>query len=282
MSRTEHVAGGQAQGQVAAGAAEVYESFFVPALFAQWPPHLAGAANVCPEDRVLDVACGTGVLARYLAARVVGPAGAVVGLDRNAGMLAVARRMAPQVEWRLGQAEDLPFDDGEFDAVVSQFGLMFFEERVRALGEMARVLRPGGRLAVAVWDSYTNSPGYNALVDLLAQIFGEDVADELRQPFALGDVSALRRLFQQAGLTGITISTQPGVARFPSVEAWMYTDIRGWTLADVLDDDAYGRLLAAAQVVMQPFVNAQGEVAFGAPAHIVQASSAPIAAGSAS
>jgi ubiquinone/menaquinone biosynthesis C-methylase UbiE len=98
---------------------------------------------------VLDVACGTGVVARE-AARRVGPAGAVAGLDRNEGMLAVARRMAPGIAWRHGLAEALPFPDGAFDAVICQFGLMFFEDRGKALGEMWRALRPGGRLAVAV------------------------------------------------------------------------------------------------------------------------------------
>jgi hypothetical protein len=136
---------------------------------------------------------------------------------------------------------------------------------------MARVLRPGGQLAVAVWDAYVNSPGYHALVSLLAHMFGEDVAEELRQPFALGDVAELHRLFEQADTGRVAISTHAGVARFPSVESWIYTDIRGWTLADVLDDTAYQRLLEAATEVMQPFVTAQGEVAFPAPAHIVQA-----------
>ena len=131
------------------------------------------------------------------------------------------------------------------------------------------MVRPGGRLAVAVWDSYANSPGYGALVGLLARLFGENVADELRQPFALGDRSELQRLFADAGLPNAAFRTQMGTARFPSVEAWMYTDIRGWTLADVLDDDAYQCLLDAATEVMQPFVGAGGEVAFPAPAHIV-------------
>lgn len=260
-----------AQGQVVARAAEVYEAFFVPALFAQWPPHMAQAAAIAPGDRVLDVACGTGVLARYLAANVLGPGGSVVGLDRNEGMLAVAGCLAPQVTWQQGRAESLPFGAGEFDAALCQFGLMFFADRAPAIGEMARVLRPGGRLAVTVWDSYTNSPGYGALVDLLARLFGEHVADELRQPFALGDRSELERLFAEAGLPGATIRTQTGTARFPSVEAWIYTEIRGWTLADVIDDAGYERLLSAATEVMQPFVNAYGEVAFPAPAHIVTA-----------
>ena len=94
---------------------------------------MAQAAAIAPGDRVLDVACGTGILARYLAADVLAPGDPVVGLDRNAGMLAVAERLAPHLAWRQGRAESLPFGDGAFDAAACQFGLMFFEDRVRAI-----------------------------------------------------------------------------------------------------------------------------------------------------
>src|SRR5262245_30686072 len=94
-------------GQVTGSAAEVYEAFFVPALFGQWATRLAEAAGLCPGNRVLDVACGTGVLAREAAGRVA-PGGSVVGLDRNEGMLAVAAAKAPSIGWRAGRAEALP------------------------------------------------------------------------------------------------------------------------------------------------------------------------------
>src|SRR5262245_51467780 len=119
-------------GQVTQDAAEVYEAFFVPALFGAWAPRVADAAQLAAGQKVLDVACGTGVLAREAARRVL-PGGAVTGLDRNDGMLAVARRAAPDIDWRLGKAEALPLADGAMDSVVSQFGLMFFEDRRAAL-----------------------------------------------------------------------------------------------------------------------------------------------------
>jgi ubiquinone/menaquinone biosynthesis C-methylase UbiE len=111
-------------------AANAYEALFVPALFRQWAPRVADAAAIRDGQRVLDVACGTGILAREAESRV-GAEGHVVGLDPNPGMLAVAARLAPDVEWREGVAESLPFAGGSFDAVVSQFGLMFFRDRVR-------------------------------------------------------------------------------------------------------------------------------------------------------
>jgi ubiquinone/menaquinone biosynthesis C-methylase UbiE len=134
--------------QVSGDAAEVYERCFVPAIFGQWAP-MVGAARVASGNRVLDVGCGTGVLARTAADRVAADS-QVTGLDRNVGMLAVARRLRPQIDWRQGDATALPFADASYDVVLSQFALMYFPDRTAALKEMARVLRPGGRLAIAV------------------------------------------------------------------------------------------------------------------------------------
>jgi ubiquinone/menaquinone biosynthesis C-methylase UbiE len=257
-------------GQVTRTAAEVYEAFFLPALFQQWASRVADAAGIQPGQRVLDVACGTGVLARAVAERV-GSAGVVVGVDVNEGMLAVARRKAPAIEWKQGRAEALPFDSDSFDAVVSQFGLMFFEDRRAALQEMVRVVRPSGRLAVAVWDSLDHTPGYAAMTDLLQQLFGDQVAQALRAPYVLGDRERLRSLFAEAGISDAQITTQAGTARFPSIQSWIYTDIKGWTLADVLEDAQFDLLLKEAERVLRRFVTADGTVAFSAPAHIVTA-----------
>lgn len=260
-------------GQVTRGAAEVYEEFFVPALFQDWTGPVAGAVRLAPGERVLDIACGTGVLARE-AARRVAPTGSVVGLDRNEGMLAVAARIAPAIEWRHGMAESLPFPDGVYDAVVSQFGLMFFDDRVAALREMWRVLRPGGRLGVAVWDALERSPGYAGMVALLQRMFGDSVADELRAPFVLGDTGTLRALFAEAGIAGIDILSLTGTARFASIETWVHTDVKGWTLADLIGEAQYRSLLDAAQREFAAFEQPGGTVAFDMGAHIVTATRA--------
>src|SRR5262245_35680273 len=109
--------------QLAHDAAVAYEKDFVPAIFAQWPPVLAEIAGISPGGRVLEVACGTGVLAREAATRT-GSMGRVTGLDLNEGMLAIARRLRPEIDWRQGNAAKLPFADSAFDVVVSQFALM--------------------------------------------------------------------------------------------------------------------------------------------------------------
>ncbi len=259
------------KGQVTSNAAEVYDQFFLPALFAEWPERLLEAARIGPGQEVLDVACGTGVLALAAADRV-GPQGSVVGLDINEGMLAVARTKDATIDWRHGRAEALPFPDRSFDAVVSQFGLMFFEDRVAAIQEMLRVLRPGGRLAIAVWDSLDNTPGYAAVTELLRRLFGNQVAEGLEAPYILGDLQALRTLLDHAGVAAATIETQRGTARFPSIESWMYTDIKGWTLASLINDTQFELLLEEARQELQPFIGADGSVSFRTPAHIITAS----------
>ena len=135
-----------------------YENGLVPALMKEWPARLIAAASTGPGGRVLDVACGTGVLARAVAA-AVGPSGTVVGLDLDRGMLRVALARRPEVRWVQGSATHLPLATASFDAVVSQFGLMFFADKPRSLREMWRVLRPGGRVVVAVWASLEATPG---------------------------------------------------------------------------------------------------------------------------
>src|SRR5262245_45054534 len=116
-------------------AANAYEALFVPALFGQWARIVVDAARIHPGQRVLDVACGTGILAREICSRL-GASARVTAVDPNPGMIAVARQLAPAVECREGVAESLPLPDRSFDVVVSQFGLMFFSDRQQALREM--------------------------------------------------------------------------------------------------------------------------------------------------
>lgn len=252
-------------------AAIFYEEFFVPALFGQWTTHVADAANVRPGQRVLDVACGTGVLARE-AARRVAPDGSVVGLDISPAMLSVAARISPQIEWREGNAQAIPFADQTFNAVVSQFGLMFFPDRPGALREMMRVLVPQGRLAVAVWDRLENIPAYSILVALLQHMVGRRAADALRTPFVLGDPERLQVIFAEAGIEGKLV-THAGMARYPSVRSWVLTDVKGWfPLVDiVLDKAEYDGLLAEAEHALHAFVKPNGTVEFPISIHVVAA-----------
>lgn len=258
-----------ATGQVVSEAAQVYEDFFVPALFGQWPPHVLRSAGLRPGDAVLDVGCGTGVLARE-AARCLAGSGRVVGVDVNPGMLAVARRTDDRVTWVEAPAASLPFDDGSFDVVASQFVLMFVPEPEAALREMARVCRPGGSVTVATWADVEDSPGYAAMIQVLDRVLGHEAADALRAPFTLGSEEVLRALVAHE-LPDVEVHRLPGTARFASLEAWLHTDVRGWTLAGSVDDEQYAELLAAARHDLADFVGTDGQVAFGAPALVASA-----------
>lgn len=255
-------------GQLISSAAEIYDTFFVPALFEEWASRVIAAARIKVGDRVLDVACGTGVLARE-AQKQVGQGGTVIGLDINEGMLNVARRKSSGIEWKQGRAEAIPFEDASFDTVVSQFGLMFFEDQPTAVREMMRVLAPGGNLVIAVWGPLQQSPGYAAQAELLRRLFGEQAAASLYAPFSLGDLQRLRAIFTQAGYPQAHIETKTGTVHFPSLQSWMFTEIKGWTLAGQLTDAQYERLLKEGDTALRKFVQPDGTVAFDTLAHIV-------------
>ena len=251
-------------------AAGAYEALFVPALFQQFAPKVADAAGINRGERVLDVACGTGVLAREILKRV-GPNGCVSGIDAAPGMIEVAREIAPAIDWREGKAEALPFSDESFDAVVSQFGLMFFSDPVQAIREMLRVLNARGRFAVAVWDSLNNIPAYAAADELLQRILGQEASDALRAPFTLGDRDALRKVFSEAGANAVEISTHSGTAVFPSIRTMVEADLRGWlpVMGINLSEEQINQTLAEAETALAAYATSDGQVRFHLSAHIV-------------
>jgi ubiquinone/menaquinone biosynthesis C-methylase UbiE len=227
----------QGQWQVAGDAAEVYERALVPAIFAPWAPLVVALADPRPGERVLDVACGTGVVAR-LASQRVGRTGTVVGLDLNRGMLAVAASsvagQAPTgaaITWREASAMAMPFPDGSFDIVYCQLGLQFFPDRRAALREMYRVPGPGGRLGLMVWRSIEYSPGFEAFADMLARHVSSEAARTMRAPFALGDADELRELIRAAGFGEIAIRQVTGAARFRSATRFVQDQVAGSSLA---------------------------------------------------
>lgn len=251
-------------------AARAYEELFVPALFRQWAPLLAKAAHVSPGKRVLDVACGTGILARELAPQV-GASGSVAGLDLMPGMLEVAKEIAPSIEWKQGTAGELPYPDQSFDAVVSQFGIMFFPDRTKSLREMLRVLIPGAHLAVAVWDSLSNIPAISDEVALLERVAGQAAADALRAPFVLGNKADLEQLARDAGVSAPMVSTSTGTARFPSIRSLVEADLRGWlpVMGVLLEEETIQRVLGEADRALRAYVDGNGRAVFQISAHVL-------------
>lgn len=256
--------------QVSDDAALVYERDFVPAIFSRWPAHVIQAADVRGGDRVLDVGCGTGVLTRAVASRV-GTTGRVTGIDLNPGMLTVARRSHPEIDWRQGDAGRLPFGDSQFDAVVSQFALMYFPEREGALREMWRVLAPGGHLAVAVWAPLERSTGYAILTEIAERRTNTQAAAVLKAPFVLGDSARLLELFRAAGISDPRLETRSGSAVFPSLSEFVRIEVKGSPLADLLDEPAYQALLSEASEKLASFCDHDGRVSLPLDAHIVNA-----------
>jgi ubiquinone/menaquinone biosynthesis C-methylase UbiE len=244
--------------QIPIEAANAYEAAFVPALFAQWAPILCDAAGVSAGQRVLDVACGTGIVARTAADRI--GADSVVGVDLNDAMLTVARRVRPEIDWRQGDAAELPFDDGDFDAVLCQMALMFFPDPVRALQEMVRVVAPGGSVAVLVPGSLDSQPAYGPFVAMAARHAGAEARSLLGTYFACGDLDELVRLFEKAGLSELTTGTHLGTARFPSVDALVATEVDSTPLGERLTADVRDQIGEGARTVLAPFTTADGSL----------------------
>lgn len=214
---------------------EAYERYLVPTLFAPWADRLV--ERVTPEegDRVLDVACGTGIVARR-AALSVGEDGTVVGIDSNEDMLEVARAVSsetqPAVEWRQEDAMDLPFPDDAFDVVFCQQSLQYVSEPPTALAEMHRVLAPEGRLALSVWRPIENSPGYAVMGEALGEWIDDEVEEMMRAPFPDWDKNTLRDFAREAGIQEMTVTIEIGSVRFPSIEEFLRRSTESSPLAE--------------------------------------------------
>jgi len=245
--------------------AERYEAAFVPAFFAQWAPALCDAAGVAPGQRVLDVACGTGIVTRTAADRVV-PGGAAVGVDLNPAMLSVAGRVRPDLEFREGDAAALPFDDGSFDVVLCQMALMFVPDRTAALREMARVATRHGTVAVLVPGALDDQAAFAPFVDMAVRHAGDEARSLLTTYFVCGDLDALVGQFEAAGLRVTAARTELGTYRAPSVDAFIVTEVESTPLRQRMSDEVYRRVKADAHDVLAPFTGADGrvEAPFGA------------------
>ena len=249
--------------------AELYETKFVPALFAQWAPLLVEAAGVRSGQSVLDVACGTGVAARAAADRMGGE-GKVVGLDLNESMLTVARRLRSDIEWRRGDVAALPFPDDSFDVVLCQSALMFFPDPGGALREMQRVAASKGTVAVQVYGTLESQPAYGPWVDLVARLAGPEATDLLSTYFVHGDLDALGALFEAAGLEISAIRTHLATVRFDSIDQFVRTEVEATPLRARISDEVYARILEDSRELLNRYAPSDG-VEVPIEGHIVTA-----------
>lgn len=190
--------------------AETYEQYLAPAIAHRFTRVFLEYASPRVGERVLDVACGTGSVARHVAP-LVGSSGKIVALDVDADMLRVARTQpapaGPTIEWLHGDATSLDFADGAFDLVLCQQGLQFFPDRAAAAGEMRCVLANGGRIAVSVWQALELHPLHEALFDATARHLGVSTT-ALDGSFSLGDAEKLRALLSDAGFQNIEVAAR--------------------------------------------------------------------------
>lgn len=260
--------------------AETYENYFVPAMFLPWSTLLLGRAAPQPGERVLDVGCGTGIVARQ-AAPLVGPGGRVVGLDLNPAMLNVARALpAPSgatITWQEGNAMALPFPEDAFDLVLCQHGLQLFPDRGEAVREMRRVLTPQGRAVAIVLQALARHPVFEALMESVARHLSLPLSDVAR-PFALSDANVLRGLFMTAGFKRVDILAESTVVRFPAPERFVPLAVASSAAAvpafTQLQAPARAALLEAVRLDIEPVIRSYRDseaVTFPMYAHIVVA-----------
>jgi len=213
-------------------ASENYERFFVPAIGAPLAADLVERAKIQPGERVLDVACGTGIVTRMATERA-GDTGSVTGLDINPGMLAVARAVCPRgIGWQEASAEDMPLPDNGFDVVLCQASLMFMPDKEKALHEMYRLLAPGGRVLL-------NAPGppsplWEAFIEALHQHVGPEAAGFIRHVFSLHKEDEVRQLMHNARFEKVSVTKYMKQFTFPEPKEFLWQYVSSTPLGAVV------------------------------------------------
>lgn len=196
--------------QLTGTAAELYESYLVPTIFVPWAEHLLNRAQPQAGENILDVACGTGIVAR-MAKEKVGEKGRVAGVDLNGGMLQVARAISTEtdlnIEWIEADVGDIPIADNSFDIAFCQQGLQFFPDKVGALNEIHRLLRPDGRCVICVAQDLEKNPLMRSQVAAISKHIGEEASGAIRAVCGLSDGEAIKELFLEAGFCDVQWET---------------------------------------------------------------------------
>ena len=211
--------------QLSGTAPEAYERYIVPAWMGEWAQMLVEIGGVRSGKQVLDVACGTGIVARK-AARIVGQSGRVTGLDVNEGMIRSAKYFAEReglhtIEWHQENALSMPFGDSEYDVILCQQGVQFSPDPLATLREMSRVMIPGGRLAISVWRELKRYPCFTAFTDVLESFLGKEAMNSVHTSFSLADSDRLKDLVNSGGFHNVHIRLEVKMARYPSLEEFI-------------------------------------------------------------
>jgi len=236
-----------------------HEQYLVPAIYAQWANRVAEIAEIERGQHVLDVACGTGTLARA-AQLETGLTGKVIGLDSNQKMLESAHGKSRGIEWQLGDATAMPFEKNRFDRVICQFALMFIANRVATIREMLRVCKPGGLVVLATWGALQHGGAYDALIKLVNRYSGAHAAMKLSSPWALGKSGVMDALLLTSGVNEYECHQREGQARYPSLRSFIETHLRLAGEFDNLNEQAFQEILNAAGEQLRPFLASGGQL----------------------
>lgn len=220
--------------QMDASAPELYERYLVPAITSIWANDLLDRVKLKREESVLDIACGTGIVARLAQER--GHLGKLVGIDLNTAMLGIARSKSATIEWIEGSALDLPFDRGKFDVVLCQLGLQFFPDRPLALKEMARVLKPDGRVGLSVYSSIERTPAAHAFVQALDACLGPEASRTKRSEHLSCDVQEVGNWLKQAGFDAVDVAVVAKQITFPSMRDYVRFQLKATPMAALVSE----------------------------------------------
>ena len=191
--------------QLVGSAAAIYEAQKVPAIFRPLAEATLDAISLGRDDALLDVACGTGIVARTARLRF-GSAPRVVGVDLNAGMIATARNLGDEVskscEWHVADVTMMPFEPETFSVAICQQGIQFFPDEIAALREIKRVLRPGGRVVLSVWSGPSDL--FKALAAALSRHVSEEVGERSLAPFRYSRASAIGSMLTELGYSDVS------------------------------------------------------------------------------
>jgi SAM-dependent methyltransferase len=253
----------------------LYETHLVPLIFEPYAADLRVRIRSMRVERLLEVAAGTGVVTRALAA-ALDPGASIVATDLNQAMLdeAAAVGTARPVYWRQADAMALPFGDREFDTVVCQFGAMFFPDKTKAFAEARRVLEPGGRFIFSVWDRIAENEFADITTTTLASVFANDPPCFLaRTPHGYHDVQAIERDVRAAGFRTLQIVTVAARSRAPSARIPAIAYCQGTPLRNEIEARDASRLTEATDVVAEAIAQRFGTGAVDGKiqAHIVSA-----------
>lgn len=237
----------------------MHEQYLVPAIYAQWASRVAEIAEIDLGHHVLDVACGTGTLARAIQMET-GLTGKIIGLDTNEKMLASAQAHSRGIEWQLGDATAMPFEKNRFDRVMCQFALMFIGNRVAAIKEMLRVCKPEGLVVVATWGPLHRGGAYDVLIKLVKRYLGSNAALKLSSPWALGKPGAMDTLLLSSGVNEYECHQRVGQASYPSVRAFVEAHLRMAGEFDNLSEQSIEEIYSVANRELHPFLAAGGQL----------------------